>query len=76
VPLESLLGLIDGGAGKLAHVLPVDEEILHLPGSQIRDAEVKIVLAELAKPSGIRPRWSWVLVPQAGQTQVVLIPIF
>jgi hypothetical protein len=52
-PLESLLGLIDGGAGKLAHVLPMDEEILHLSGSQIRDAEVRIVLAELPNPSGI-----------------------
>ena len=34
---ESLLGLVDGGACKLLNILPMDDEIQDLCGSQIRD---------------------------------------
>ena len=75
-PLESLLGLVDGGARKPAHVLPMNEEILHLSGSQIRDAQVGIVLAELANPSGIGLDGFGFQSCKLDKAEVVLIPIF
>lgn len=73
---EGLLGLVDGGASKLADVLAMDDEILHLPRRQIRDAEAGIMLAELTDPSGIGFDGFGVQSGKLDKAQVVLIPIF
>lgn len=72
---ECLLGLVDGRARQLLHILTVNEEILHLSGSQIRDAEVRIVLPELAGPPGIAIDGFWPQSCKLDKAQVVLIPL-
>ena len=74
--LESLLGLVNGGAGKLTHVLAMDEKVLNLRCAQFRDVKLRVVPGELANPSRVVLDGFRAQSCKLDKAKVILIPIF
>ena len=73
--LESLLGLVDRGARKLAHILSMDEEVLDLRSAQLWDQMVRIMFSKLTHPSGVVLDCFGIEPCKLDKTLKVLIPL-